>query len=232
MVWTQGPAGHRASGLCDSIRRPEEADWVPGWRAPGWCGELPNLKAALRHLRPEALQEPWHYSAGPVSSRLTLGRALSAGPVCRFPKPALPERRLWEEGGPRHRAQGGPCAHWAEDVAAASQPAACRAPTQAPARLSCSRSRFGWPGAPCGERDASFIRQRQTRLLLVRTMHLKPRNSRNSEVLHSLPALLSTDTKPLPFDGGRCRLGWRDAVGGCSPSYQECGGHAPGSWSG
>lgn len=74
-------------------------------------------------------------------------------------------------------------------------------------------------------------KQRQTRLLLVRTMYFKPRKSRNSERLDSLPALPSTDTTPLPFNGGRPWLGWRGAVWGCSPSQQGRGRPAPGSGS-
>lgn len=80
-------------------------------------------------------------------------------------------------------------------------------------RLSCSRSWFGWPWVSCPEKDSSFITQRQTRLLLMRTLYFKPRKSRNSEMLHTLPSA-STDTKPLPFDGGRLWLGWRGAVWG------------------
>lgn len=79
-------------------------------------------------------------------------------------------------------------------------------------RPPCSRS---WFGGLCVSRtdklDSSFITQRQARLLLARTMYFKPRKSRNSEMLDTLPALPSTHTKPLPFDGGRLWLGWRGA---------------------
>lgn len=67
------------------------------------------------------------------------------------------------------------------------------------------------------------------RLLLARRMYSKPGRSHNSETFHMVPALSSTHTGPLPFEGRvrHCRRERRVGVPSRPAGTQKPGGHRP-----